>query len=147
MTSKSSVDQFMIEEYKSCYEHVRNYQSSYTRLEAAVFSGAALAYGFLFSKGEIVSKYAWAVVPVLIGLSAIRCFGYYYALNFRYARYLKNIERYFLGDALDGFGIHGIQNFVSDCDRCKNIIFNFLAWVVLFSGSSAISILHILGKL
>ena len=123
---------FLLEEYKQLHAQVNTFQDSYTRLERLTFGGVMVAYGFSLTNIDKVPKEAWFAIPILICISAVRCFSYYFTINKKHALYIGQFE----SELYDGKFI-GFQNFHTRQwpVRNTNLIFNAVGWTTLIGAS------------
>jgi hypothetical protein len=133
-------DNFLIEEYKQIHDTTKNFQAAYTKFELYAFGGTAAAYAFLVLNKDKMPAFAWWIVPGLLLLCAIRCFGYYYIINKKLAVYLEQIERHF--HAKTQFkGFHNTHT-SSWPGRNTNIAFNMFAWAALLIATTFAAIYY-----
>ena len=125
-----SPQEFLVEEYKQRADDIRDYQAAYRRLESFTFGGVLVIYGFLLTNLGKIPTIVWWLVPILIGISAVRCFAYYLILTWRYAPYVKRLE----AELYEGRDF-GFQAFIDKhrVGRTQNLIFNAFGWVTLMS--------------
>jgi hypothetical protein len=127
-----SPEDFLIEEYRALERQLENFQSYYTRLETLSIGGALAAYGFLFINIEKVPAVAWWIIPIILLVSAIRCFAYYWLINFKIAAHIMKIERELYGLRFTGYETRHTLQWPG---RKANLLYNAFVWTIILVSS------------